>query len=368
MWEMSQGASVERRTPIHERRLGSGSARALDQEDQEATQAGTLDRLAGATPDLVYPSTAVLTEPDSRRRSRGLVIVETASLSFVPTMQPTLVDSPPEGDEWVHEIKHDGYRTELLLNGSDSRAFTRNGHDWSDRYANILKAARPLRGAPSLLDGEIVVQNEVGASDFHAVRSAITSAPHRLVFFAFDLLMENGQDIRGEPLLERRRRLREIVGEHDPGFPVQFSDHIVGHGPEFFHQVEELGLEGIVSKLAISRYRSGHSTAWLKTKAFVTEELVVVGTERGIGPTTALCARETSDGLEYAGGAILTLPAKERERFWATIEGIRRPTPPVAIGKRKTAEWVEPMLRAQIRHLRGEMTLRHATVREIIWK
>ena len=287
-------------------------------------------------------------------------------LGFVPTMQPTLVDDAPEGDEWLHEIKYDGYRTELLLNGADSRAFTRNGHDWSAKYALILDAARSLAGAPCLLDGEMIVQGEAGLSDFHAVRSAITSFPERLVFYAFDLLMLSGEDIRREPLIDRRERLRDLVGEHDPTFPLQFSDHIVGNGPAFFDKAQEIGLEGIVSKLADSRYRSGYSTSWLKAKAFTVDQFFIIGTEQGAGPTTALCARETPHGLEYAGGAMLTLPAKERDRFWSEIEGLRRSTPPVTTEKRKAAQWIEPRLRARVRHLRGEEKLRHATVMELL--
>lgn len=229
---------------------------------------------------------------------------------FVPTMQPTLVADAPEGDQWLHEIKYDGYRTELLLTGGESRAFTRNGHDWSEKYRLILDVARGLTEGSALLDGEIIVQGDKGHSDFHALRRAITSAPHNLIFYAFDLLMVDGHDIRHEPLIDRRHRLCDLVGEHDATFPVHFSDDIVGNGPAVFHQAEQMGLEGIVSKLADSRYRSGYSTAWLKTKAFTEEHLVIVGTEQGPGPTTALCARETPHGLEYVGGAMLTLTDK----------------------------------------------------------
>jgi bifunctional non-homologous end joining protein LigD len=285
---------------------------------------------------------------------------------FVPTMQPTLVADAPEGDQWLHEIKYDGYRTELLLNVPESRAFTRNGHDWTEKYRLILDAARQLPGAPALLDGEIIVQSETGASDFHAVRSAITSAPARLVFYAFDLLMIDGRDIRREPCIDRRRRLREMIGDHDPEFRIQFSDHIVGHGPEFFHRAEAMGLEGIVSKLADSRYRSGYVTSWVKTKAFTEDHFVIVGTEQGAGPTTALCARETPHGLEYAGGAMLTLTAKERDRFWVAAEQLQRSTPPLKTEKRKAARWLEPILQARVRHLRGEEKLRHATVLELL--
>ncbi|ANI79591.1 ATP dependent DNA ligase [Sphingobium sp. EP60837] len=160
--------------------------------------------------------------------------------------------------------------------------------------------------------------------------------------------------------------MQELIGEHDPAFRIQVSEHIIGHGPEFFQQAEELELEGIVSKLADSRYRSGYSTSCLKTKAFTEDHFIIVGTEQGPGPTTALCARETPHGLEYVGGAMLTLTATERDRFWAAAEKLERSSPPVKTEKRKAVRWLEPKLQARVRHLRGEEKLRHATVMELL--
>lgn len=287
-------------------------------------------------------------------------------MGFTPTMQPNPVDTPPEGDAWLHEIKYDGYRTELLLNGAERHAFTRNGHDWSDKYTLILEATRALPSNSCLLDGEIIVQADSGISDFHAVRQAISSNPESLIFYAFDILWINGQDIRREKLIDRRSWLHDLIGEHDPRYPIQFSDHIVGNGQAFFHQVEKLGLEGIVSKRSDSSYRSGYSNAWLKTKAFTSEQLVIVGFQQGKGPTMALCARETPHGLEYVGGAMLTLSNYDRQRFWEAVDILSRPTPALKLDKAKKAQWLEPRIRARIRHLRGEEKLRHATVAELL--
>ncbi|ANI79320.1 hypothetical protein [Sphingobium sp. EP60837] len=101
-------------------------------------------------------------------------------------------------------------------------------------------------------------------------------------------------------------------------------------------------------------------------KAFTVGQFVIVGTEQGLGPTTALCARETLHGLEYAGSAMLTLTAKDRDRFWAAAERLQRSTPAVEAGKRKAARWLEPVMHARVRHLRGEEKLRHATVLELL--
>ena len=115
-----------------------------------------------------------------------------------------------------------------------------------------------LKCESALINGELVVQDEHGITDFHALRSAIYTVPKRIVFFAFDLLHLNGSDVRGCPLLERRALLRKLI-KPDPRSPIQFSDHLEGDCAKFFKTVADLGLEGIVSKRAASRYRSGPS-------------------------------------------------------------------------------------------------------------
>jgi bifunctional non-homologous end joining protein LigD len=116
--------------------------------------------------------------------------------SFIPPMMPTLVDEPPEGDCWLHEIKYDGYRTIVAVDGENTKAFTRNGHDWSAKYAPIVEEAASLKCRTAILDGEMVVQDENGVSDFAELRSAIRWSPQRLILYAFDLLMIDGMDLR----------------------------------------------------------------------------------------------------------------------------------------------------------------------------
>jgi len=287
-------------------------------------------------------------------------------LAFIPPLLPTLVDEPPDGEGWLHEIKYDGYRTQLVVDEQGGRAFTRNGHDWSRQYAFILGAAAELPLDRAIIDGEVIVQDENGLSDFRALRASITSNPRRLIFYAFDLLHIDGKDLRRTPLIERRAKLEELIGKHDPQFPIQFSAHVLGNGDAMFEQVKAMELEGIVSKRIDSRYVSGRSTAWLKAKSYEEAEFVVVGTERGTGPSTALLAREHDGDLEYVGGAMLTLTDKERDRFWADMERLKLPRPAVGIDKRKGAQWVEPKVHARVQYLKGSGKLRHATVRELL--
>jgi bifunctional non-homologous end joining protein LigD len=144
-------------------------------------------------------------------------------------MLPSLVEAAPDGAEWLHEIKYDGYRTQLAIDGRDIRAFTRNGHDWTDRYAPVVTSARGLRCQSAIIDGEMCVQNEAGVTDFRAFRRSIESAPHRLVLFAFDLLLLDGRDLRDDPLIDRRRRLQDLIGV-DMVTRIHFSGHHAATG------------------------------------------------------------------------------------------------------------------------------------------
>ncbi len=278
-------------------------------------------------------------------------------------MLPSLVDQPPDGDAWLHEIKYDGYRTQLVIDAGRVRAFTRNGYDWSDRYLPIVDAARSLRCRSAIIDGELCVQGPDGVTDYAALLRAIGSAPERLVLFAFDLLLLDGRDLRAEPLVDRRGRLEELIGPPGSSLKIEFSPHHIGDGQALFRAADAAGLEGIVSKRATSRYVSGRSDTWRKTKCFTVDEFEVLGVDRSsAGIPIALLGRVGSE--VYAGDAMIALRADERDEFWAAIERMGTPRARLAgMAKRKTAKWVKAGLRAQVRHLRGgDKLLRHATL------
>lgn len=281
-------------------------------------------------------------------------------------MLPTLAAAPPKGDDWQHEIKYDGYRTQLLIDGADVRAFTRNGHDWARKYPAAVRAAGELRCSSAILDGEMIIQDEQGRSDFGGFRAAIDQRPNDLVFMAFDLLHLNGHDLRREPLLERRIRLRELLGTNDPSCCIHFSDHVTGSGAAMLEAADKMRLEGIVSKKVTSRYRSGPSKSWLKVKCFAEGEFVVIGTSRGARAPMALLAREDGGRLQYAGSAMVTLAGAERERFWRANERLKVDQPSLPMEARKETSWLRPEMRVRAQFLRGEEMLRHATVKGII--
>ena len=283
---------------------------------------------------------------------------------FIQPLAPTLVAEPPEGDAWIHEIKHDGYRTMLVIDRGKTTAYTRNGHDWTDRYSRIVQAAEKLACRSAVIDGELVIQDADGRSDFEGLRAAIAREPHRLILFAFDLLHLDGEDLRQRPLIERRALLRKLIGRKATRSPIQFSDHVVGGGGAFFAAAEGMGLEGIVSKRATSRYKSGPSRAWLKTKCWTVGEFVMLGTELDRnGAPVALVARQNEDGLAFAGAAFITLPNSLRDGFRKRCEKLSSDRPPIHALRRRRASWIKPELRLEVKHLRGAGFLRHATVR-----
>src|ERR1044072_8807060 len=133
------------------------------------------------------------------------------SLEFISPQLASAVDHPPPRAGWIHEVKHDGYRTLLAIERGKARAYTRNGFDWTERYPGIVSAGAELPCRAALLDGEVIVQDERGVSDFEALSGAIRWLPHTLRFYAFDILHLNGEDLRDEPLIDRRTKLKGLL-------------------------------------------------------------------------------------------------------------------------------------------------------------
>ena len=146
---------------------------------------------------------------------------------FIEPQLPSLVEQPPEGKHWIHEIKHDGYRSMVVLEGGKARVFTRNGHDWSDRYPSIVGAASNLCCKSAIIDGEAIVQDEYGRSDFESLQSAMKTRPHSIILYAFDLLHLDGKDLRQHTLVQRREKLNALVGDSTES-RIQFSDEFAG--------------------------------------------------------------------------------------------------------------------------------------------
>jgi bifunctional non-homologous end joining protein LigD len=283
-----------------------------------------------------------------------------SKLRFIEPQLPSLVDQPPEGKHWIHEVKHDGYRCQVLLERGQARVFTRNGHDWTERYPSFVRAASNLRCKAAIIDGEAIVQNGDGTSDFQALGFALRQGPQ----YAFDLLHLDGKDLRQQTLSERRANLKALIGTNGQS-RIQFSDEFQGNGAALFKACAERALEGTVSKHALAPYRSGRSKTWLKTKCFTESTFVVVGMDRDrkTGAPRALLAHNDGFGLSYAGAAFIALAGDERARFFAELDRLATSWAAFKSSRNTDAKWCHPKLTVEVKHLTESKMLRHATVR-----
>jgi bifunctional non-homologous end joining protein LigD len=182
---------------------------------------------------------------------------------FIEPCLPSPAQRPPSGPGWVHEIKHDGFRMMVRRDPAGVRLLTRNANDWTRRYPLIAEAAGALKARSFLLDGEAVACDGDGMPTFDRLR--YRRADSAVFLFAFDLLELDGRDLRREPLEVRKATLASVLRKVRPG--VQLNEHLEHEdGEVVFRHACKLGLEGIVSKRLGSRYRSGHSRDWIKSK------------------------------------------------------------------------------------------------------
>jgi bifunctional non-homologous end joining protein LigD len=181
---------------------------------------------------------------------------------FIAPCLPTKTDKLPSGGQWLHEIKHDGFRIIARKNGERMRLYSRPGNDLTDRFPLIVEALEGLRSRSCIIDGEAVVCDDNGVASFDRIRYRRHDGDAFL--YAFDLIELNGDDLRRDPLEVRKATLASIVTKASPG--IRFNEHMEGDGSTVFAHACKLGLEGVVSKRKDSAYRSGRSADWLKVK------------------------------------------------------------------------------------------------------
>ena len=255
----------------------------------------------------------------------------------------------------------------MLVERGQARVLTRKGYDWTSRYPYIVSAAANLPCQSAIIDGEAIVQDGNGVSDFEGLSSAMWRRPHSIILYAFDLMHLDGADLRQQALAVRRSLLQALIGI-DEESRIQFSDEFHGDGAAFFKACADKGLEGIVSKHALAPYRSGRSKTWLKTKCFTESTFVVVGTDRDrkTGALRVLLSHPDSDGLRYAGAAFIALGGDERSQFFAEVERLTTSWEAFKSSRLTDVKWCQPKLRVRVKHLAGSKTLRHATVKELV--
>jgi bifunctional non-homologous end joining protein LigD len=190
------------------------------------------------------------------------MLLRSPPAGFIAPCLPTPILRPPSGPLWVHEIKHDGYRMMAWREGDDVRLYTRRGYDWSERYPAVVAALRTLKVGSCLIDGELVVCDEAGVSSFERLRSR--QHDHTAFLYAFDLLTLDGQDLRREPFETRKVTLASLLRRSPAG--ISLCEHLEADGEVVFRHACKMGLEGIVSKRRDSRYSSGATPNWVKSK------------------------------------------------------------------------------------------------------
>jgi bifunctional non-homologous end joining protein LigD len=226
---------------------------------------------------------------------------------FVPPQLATLVDKPPSGDQWFHELKFDGYRLLCHLHGRQVRFWTRNQKDWTAKFETVGKAVKELPVKSAILDGEIVALDASGRASFQKLQQSINKgAAAGLIFNVFDLIYIEGFNLTRTPLRERKNVLEELLAPLGDRGVLRYSDHIEGNGAQFLKEACKLGLEGIVSKQADSAYESTRSRNWLKIKCIRRQEFVIAGytlSDKGIPFSSLILGFYDKGKLIYAGRA-----------------------------------------------------------------
>jgi len=263
----------------------------------------------------------------------------------------------PHGDRWLHEVKYDGYRIIARKAGEEVALFSRSGLDWTVRFPAIAKALLSLPCDSALLDGEIAFVLPSGLTSFKSLQEHIDTAHPAFRYFLFDLTSLDGKDWRAKPLLKRKERLHELLTEKNlPGWLV-YSDHVLGSGGDFYREASGAGLEGVVSKLADSRYFSGRTKSWLKTKCHQRAELVIGGYSRSSvrgRPFSSLLLGTFENGeLIYAGKVGTGFSSADLDALakrFKPLEQRKSSFVEVPATERKDAVWLKPKLVCEVEY------------------
>lgn len=267
---------------------------------------------------------------------------------FIKPQLATLKSNAPSGAQWIHEIKYDGYRAQVHVDRGATKIFTRNGHNWTTRFSTIAGAFK-LK-SQTIFDGEIVVVHE-DRTNFSELQADLAKGRQdRMLFYVFDILFHNGEDLRSEPQLKRKELLKELIDMLDP--PVLYSEHHEGDGQALFEAAARLNYEGIVSKRVDAPYRSDRVEAWQKIKTVQREKFPVVGFIKDPGGVAALyLGKKEGKELVYMGkvgtGWSRTVSSEIRKKLDTVVSPKAKLTRPI---KKPKATWVEPTFYADIEY------------------
>jgi len=262
----------------------------------------------------------------------------------------------PADADWLYEVKYDGYRAQAAIAGDRVRIYSSSGIDWTAKqFAWLVPAFRDLGPGPHLIDGEVCALDDAGRPDFSRLKLSLDGR-HPLVFYAFDLLVADGEDIARLPLTERKDRLEALLERLPAGAPVQYSWHTTD-GPALLAAMRENRMEGVVAKRPTTPYAAGdRSDAWLKIKTTQRQEFVLVGwrpPDYGPDDVRGLFLATYEQGeLVYRGSVGTGFTDRLRRQTLEVLKLIRTDAPPSIRGmpraEARVAHWVEPRLLAEV--------------------
>jgi bifunctional non-homologous end joining protein LigD len=354
-------------------KTGRDLAAVAGEEPGWSSRTGKIDRKKAAKAKAAKPVKARLAEPDVPDPSSVKGAKKAALPAFVEPTLATLATKPPDDERWLHEIKFDGYRLQARIEAGRVKLLTRSGLDWTKKFGReIVSAFQDLPVGTALIDGELVVETSAGASDFSSLQNDLSEErTDRFTFYAFDLIHLDGYDLRSLPLIERKAMLERLAAE--TGDPIRYSGHFDESGATVLSHACRLGLEGIVSKLRDSPYRSGRGKSWIKAKCSLRQEFVIAGyvpsstSRRAIG--SLVMGVYNGKKLEHVGRVGTGYSATVAEDLFKRLERIRVSESPfserLSADAARQVRYTKPQLvaEAEFRAWTGEGNLRHAAFR-----
>ena len=316
----------------------------------EAAEARAKGRVKGRT-------AALRSTPETRTRAPAQSAKPkkvSAMPDFVAPQLCASVERPPNAAGWCHEVKFDGYRVQLRIEDGDVAVLTRKGLDWAGKFGAIVKAAKALPDA--LIDGEIVALDHTGVPSFSALQAAIAdNKTGDLIFFAFDLLFADGEDLRALPLRDRKQRLMRLLEPRGNGKEklIRYVDHFEDRGDAVLESAKKLELEGIISKKLDAPYRSGRSESWTKAKIRGGQEVVLGGWKTTNGKFRSLMAGVyRGDHLVFVGMVGTGFGQDTVRRIMPALKAAASDKSPFggkdAPKKTRDVNWLKPELVAEI--------------------
>jgi bifunctional non-homologous end joining protein LigD len=318
----------------------------LEAAPQSVKSGLTIDDIrAGKTSKPIAKTAAVLSKSKAAPSSQ-----------FISPALATLKAAPPSGNDWIHEVKFDGYRIQAHVAAGKVKLLTRSGLDWTTRFGDAVP--RELLGLDckqAVIDGELVVLSPKGIASFSLLQADLSEGrSDRMVFYAFDLLELNNSSWLGKPLTKRKLRLEELLTDQPADAAVRYSEDFAETGEVMLSHACRMGLEGVISKRSDAPYHSGRSLDWIKSKCTQRQEFVIIGylpsVATGRGLRSILVAYHDNGKLKYGGRVGIGFSVKSGDDIKRRLDKLKSVAPAIDGLERaeKTAIWVRPELVAEV--------------------